>query len=479
MARRRVLIVDDSKTAQIRLRKMLERFDLEVDTVLSAEEALGYLSYRQPAVIFLDHHMEGMDGLEALKIIKSNPGTAVIPVIMYTSEQGDVYVGQARALGAIDILSKEVMKYANLEKVLASLGISEKGEEEPAKPAAESAASEVIEEGPIVKPPLTSFDIIENDMSVPLPEPTSELDQVQRQISRLFEIHIAKVRQEIEDSTKFLLRRITKDAQDKNKPINRANNVTPDSANPPPPMEPFVVEQEVEKSGVSTFFLGIILLGIAFLGYHLYINNRHQTLMQSQYAELIERTRAQEDLINRLFVKVSGAGETKTAASAYADRQVLLDALSWAVNVNTQVAFGEIALGDERIYMLGELLALLKAANFSGAVYLDIHFGNFCVVEDPSGGWILPDPDSNLEDCVFLANRVPQVAVEEQVSVGFLNYLHSAPILQEGTIEVELSSQGYSVPRYTYPATTNAVSAGNWNAIAHKNNRITVSFSAN
>jgi hypothetical protein len=244
-------------------------------------------------------------------------------------------------------------------------------------------------------------------------------------------------------------------------------------------MEPFLVEQEPEKSGVSTFFLGIILLGIAFLGYHLYINNRHQTLLREQYGELIERTRAQEELINRLFANVSTGGDGKSSAHTFADRQVMLDALSWAVNVNTQVAFGEVALGDERIYMLGELLALLKAANFSGAVYLDIHLGNFCVVEDPSGGWILPDPESNLDDCRFLANRVPQVTVDEQVSVGFLNYLHSAPILLEGHIEVELSSQGYSVPRYTYPATTSAVSAGQWNAIAAKNNRITVSFSAN
>ena len=40
MAKRCVLIVDDSKTAQVRLRKMLERFDVDVDTVNSAEEAL-------------------------------------------------------------------------------------------------------------------------------------------------------------------------------------------------------------------------------------------------------------------------------------------------------------------------------------------------------------------------------------------------------------------------------------------------------
>lgn len=479
MARRRVLIVDDSKTAQVRLRKMLERFDLEVDTVLSAEEALGYLSYRQPAVIFLDHHMEGMDGLEALKIIKSNPATALIPVIMYTSEQGDVYVGQARALGAIDILGKEVMKHANLEKVLGSLGITVKDADETGGTATEPLLTDVIDEGPLVKPALTSFDAAD-EPSVSPPAPPTDLDQVQRQISRLFEIHIAKVRQEIEDSTKFLLRRLAKDAQDKNKGTGRAANVTVDKTNEPPvPMEPFVAEQEPERSGVSAIFLGIILLGIAFLGYHLYINNRHQELLNTQYAELIDRTRAQEDLINRLFAKVNDSTETKTSARAYADRQVLLDALSWAVNVNTQVTFGETALGDQRIYMLGELLALLKAANFSGAVFLDIHLGNFCVVEDPSGGWILPEPESNLEECVFLANRVPDVAVNDQVSVGFLNYLHSAPILMEGNIEVELSSQGYSVPRYTYPPVTGAISAGEWNAVAQKNNRIAVSFSAN
>ncbi len=69
--------------------------------------------------------------------------------------------------------------------------------------------------------------------------------------------------------------------------------------------------------------------------------------------------------------------------------------------------------------------------------------------------------------------------MNDQVSVGFLNYLHSAPILSEGSIEVELSSQGYAVPRYTYPPVTGAVSAGEWNAIAQKNNRIAVSFSTN
>lgn len=474
MAKRRVLIVDDSKTAQVRLRKMLERFDLDVDTVLSAEEALGYLSYRQPAVIFLDHHMEGMDGLEALKIIKSNPSTALIPVIMYTSEKGDVYVGQARALGAIDILGKEVIKQSSLDKVLSSLGItSNSASANGTAPAADVQERDI--------PTLDAYAKTDSEPVSAFNAASENLDQVQRQISRLFEIHIAKVRQEIEDSTKFLLRRLAKEAQDKNKVSNRAQPVaTPPGGDAPPLDSDFIAEPEPERSGgISAIFLGLILVSIAFLGYHLYINNRHQEILSEQYGQMIARTSAQEELMGRLFSKLNERSEEKSNASAYADRQVLLDALGWAVNVNTQVAFGDKALNDQRIYMVGELLSLLKAANFSGIIFLDVHLGNYCVVEDPSGGWILPEPESNLEDCVFLADRQPDVSVDEQVSVGFLNYLNSAPIVNEGSIEVELASQGYFAPRFSYPPVTSGVSAGEWNAAAQKNNRIAVSFSAN
>lgn len=473
MAKRRALIVDDSKTAQVRLRKMLERFDLEVDAVLSAEEALGYLSYRQPAVIFLDHHMEGMDGLEALKIIKSNPSTALIPVIMYTSEKGDVYVGQARALGAIDILGKEVIKHASLEKVLNSLGIGspESGESQVSGPTRPEATKRPLRSIP------ASYDVDDED-GYGDPQEPSDLDHVQRQISRLFELHIAKVRQEIEDSTKFLLRRLAKEAQDRSKAQRQAAKKTP---NEPPQTAPpeQVVVTESEKSGWSTVFLGVILLGIAFLGYHLYINNRHQELLSDQYVELIDRTRNQEELIGRLFDKVAATTDPAVAASSFADRQLFMDAMAWAVNVNTRVPYGEQPLNDQRIYMLGELLALLKAANFSGTVYLDIHLGDFCVAEDFSGGYILPEPESNFDDCFVFSSRQSDVPMNQLVSVGFMNYLQSAPILSEGDIQVELTTRGYSDPLYSYPSVSGTTSAGEWNEVAQKNNRIAVSFSSN
>ena len=100
------LIVDDSKTARVSLRKMLEKHDVSADLVECAEDALEYLRDKRPSMIFMDHMMPGMDGFDAVKAIKADPETAAIPIVMYTTKQGDIYVGQARALGAADILPK-------------------------------------------------------------------------------------------------------------------------------------------------------------------------------------------------------------------------------------------------------------------------------------------------------------------------------------------------------------------------------------
>jgi len=91
------------------LRKMLQGFGMTVDTAESAEEALNYLRDRQPDAIFMDHTMPGMDGLTAVRQIKENPAIAAIPVAMYTSRDEPTYLQEARAAGAIDVLTKPAM----------------------------------------------------------------------------------------------------------------------------------------------------------------------------------------------------------------------------------------------------------------------------------------------------------------------------------------------------------------------------------
>jgi CheY-like chemotaxis protein len=122
MAIKKALIVDDSKSACLVLKRMLKEFALDVDTVESAIDALQYLENHQPDVIFMDHMMPGMDGFEAIKHIKINPKTAVIPIMMYTSRSGDVYLSQARELGAIGIIPKTISP-VGLKASLFKLGL--------------------------------------------------------------------------------------------------------------------------------------------------------------------------------------------------------------------------------------------------------------------------------------------------------------------------------------------------------------------
>lgn len=114
------LIVDDSKTAALSLSKLLSRQGVSAAHEASAEAALDYLQSEHPDVIFMDHMMPGMDGFEAVKAIRSDPSMARIPIVMYTSRGDDIYVGQARALGAVDLLAKpatEERLVAVLERV--------------------------------------------------------------------------------------------------------------------------------------------------------------------------------------------------------------------------------------------------------------------------------------------------------------------------------------------------------------------------
>lgn len=107
MAIKNALLVDDSKVARFALSKLLESRDMEVNMAGSAEEALDFLnSHGRPDVIFMDHLMPGMNGVEATKAIKGNPKTAGIPIIMCTSKKSSSFMEEAKNFGVYNILTK-------------------------------------------------------------------------------------------------------------------------------------------------------------------------------------------------------------------------------------------------------------------------------------------------------------------------------------------------------------------------------------
>ncbi|MGQ0619064.1 MAG: response regulator [Panacagrimonas sp.] len=126
MTAKNALVVDDSKSARFALRRYLEGHQYRVDAVESAAEALNFLAanHPPPQVIFLDHVMPGMDGFEALRMIKSDSRLASIPVVICSSSEGPQLNAEAQAAGASGVLQKPPNR-EELGRILDALSASE------------------------------------------------------------------------------------------------------------------------------------------------------------------------------------------------------------------------------------------------------------------------------------------------------------------------------------------------------------------
>ncbi len=158
MTIKNALLVDDSKVARFALSKLLEGRDMEVNMAGSAEEALDYLnSNERPDVIFMDHLMPGMNGVEATKAIKGNPETAGIPIIMCTSKKSQSFTEEARNFGVYNILTKPP-QVEGLSSVLEQLDIDVSGGTLPEPPELDFA-DEADDEEPLDIPADASLEL--------------------------------------------------------------------------------------------------------------------------------------------------------------------------------------------------------------------------------------------------------------------------------------------------------------------------------
>jgi len=122
----KILLVDDSKSARYALILQLQRHGVEVDTAESAEAAFAKLKASLPDAIMMDHMMPGLNGFEALEIIREDPRTSDIPVIMCTSHEEPDFVAAAKKKGVFGILPKSAapeLLPEMLEKLHGALGM--------------------------------------------------------------------------------------------------------------------------------------------------------------------------------------------------------------------------------------------------------------------------------------------------------------------------------------------------------------------
>ena len=102
----RVLVVDDSLTMRSIVRKILvaSRFRLELAEAQEGVDALKQIATGKFDLVFLDYHMPGLNGVEALTAIKRQQPN--LHVVMMTSTKDDAIAEQARRAGAAAFLKK-------------------------------------------------------------------------------------------------------------------------------------------------------------------------------------------------------------------------------------------------------------------------------------------------------------------------------------------------------------------------------------
>lgn len=432
------LIVDDSRSARVVLKKMLLTHELIVDTAESAEAALIYLNDNRPDVIFMDHLMPGMDGFEAVSAIKNNPHTATIPIMMYTSQEGELYVGQARALGAVGVLPKHV-EPVEVSKVLQSLRVIGSGPVGDSTSESSSGDKEISGEFP-------GLETLDHDLRF--------------LIQDLFDQQRAVLRRDLLDSYETIAARVVDEIRPAE--IDEADEADAIDNN--------------EPSAWLRAAMAILVIVSMILAWLYWQREQSWQAMQEQNTALAS------ELSEQRTADVNSNLESRRRLDNYQDRvdamfTIALHNLEWGANQGLTYKFEELALSDVRLAVLMQLEDRLEMLGFSGVVRIETNVGDFCMNRSGSAGFELALAQVSASNCdqIGVSNGEAYELGLRQ-SIEFANFVRLSNERSSGRIQYETVSLGNAAPVMDYPVNTASVTAGAWNEIARNNNRVELSL---
>ena len=105
----KVLVVDDSKSARLRVVRALEKYPVSIVQADDGQAAVELLAKEKYVTVFSDIDMPRMSGLELLETIRSEPRLESIPVVMISSRSIETAGKQARKIGATEYIQKPLV----------------------------------------------------------------------------------------------------------------------------------------------------------------------------------------------------------------------------------------------------------------------------------------------------------------------------------------------------------------------------------
>ena len=106
MNRDKILLIEDEPDIAEVLQYNLEKEGFDVETARRGDTGLDVIRRDNPDLVLLDLMLPGIDGLELTRLLKRDPSTSRLPIVMLTArgEEVDRIVGLE--LGADDYISK-------------------------------------------------------------------------------------------------------------------------------------------------------------------------------------------------------------------------------------------------------------------------------------------------------------------------------------------------------------------------------------
>jgi len=102
----RILIIDDSLSVRTQMNLCLEKLGVDVEVAADAHNGLEKIQQRHYDLVFLDVMLPDMDGYQVCKLIKRDPRTKRVPVVMLTSKGSTINRIQGSMAGCDRYLTK-------------------------------------------------------------------------------------------------------------------------------------------------------------------------------------------------------------------------------------------------------------------------------------------------------------------------------------------------------------------------------------
>ncbi|MEW6586411.1 MAG: response regulator [Nitrospirota bacterium] len=141
----KLLLADDSITIQKVVELILAEEDFEIRSVSTGEEALAALAEFRPEVILADIEMPKINGYQLCEMIKQDPATADIPVILLTGAFEPIDEELASQVRADDYIVKPFESQELISKINAVLTVGAVAEAPQGEEALEAFEAEAID----------------------------------------------------------------------------------------------------------------------------------------------------------------------------------------------------------------------------------------------------------------------------------------------------------------------------------------------